>query len=143
MTVTVTSTGGSEYMASAVTCYSGIATTSPLDQSSSMYISSATPTVWGPGSITPGQNGELIITSNNNANGNFVSVSAGFTKETNSAPTSTEVSYLADFVQTTAAAINPSWTFDIGYNMSSFIASFKPSGTVAPSTNAPLFGAEF
>lgn len=82
-----------------------------------------------PGSVTPSVNGSLLVTVEvNDSSADFASaISGGFTMLTGQ-PFTGGQNYggrMAYLIQTTAAAISPTWTFAGG--ISSTIASFKPA----------------
>ena len=86
-----------------------------------------------PGSITPASNGELLLTVELNWSGSYTSaaVNSGFTITDNTA-TTYQLAAQAWQVQTTAAAINPTWSgfTDGGYSGRGVaIAAYKPSAT--------------
>ncbi len=107
---TVTVTGfQSVYLAS----YSGaIYLTDPLDQTAS---NTGTSTSGTPGSVTPTQSNELIVTAlcGNDGRNVFATINSGYTV-TNSlkySPANNFFGGMAYLIQTAAAAINPTWTF--------------------------------
>jgi len=97
-----------------------------------------------PGSITPGSNNEIIISGVTGGNTmTTVSIDSGMTIVYQQ-PLTGGSNYghgAAYKVQTTAAAINPTWTFANGStaNISSTIASFKGSLTAATNSNFLAF----
>jgi hypothetical protein len=105
--------------------WSGANTTAPQDQANGA--ASATGTTLQPGSITPGTNNQLVITGiSDNDNGNKT-VSAGFTRQDINQNNSFECGAWAYQIQTTATAVNPTWTE--GTNnvaRATAIVSFKP-----------------
>lgn len=119
--------------------FSGIATASPLDQSSSFdagHGSSAT--TIQPGSITPSGNNYLVVTTE----GDFTGTGTGATKTVNGGyviPTGLSTAGVsgswqgagaAYLVQGAATATNPTWTLSSATNQFDLLAgilSFKPS----------------
>jgi len=87
--------------------YSGVAISSPTDQQNSNSTTSSVATLQ-PGSITPSQNGELIVTwsANNNANSTTQTINSGFSLvSTNSFGNV----YFAHILGGTTSPINPTW----------------------------------
>ena len=122
-TVNCSGNGGS-YVTAALLAYSGtLISSTPLDQKNDSGNASGTTTIQ-PGSITPTQSGELIVSALSMLNGSFCTV--GTPTMTVEASNFALVSgAAADLVQVTAATINPTWTCTAGTYMSSSIASFK------------------
>ena len=144
-----------------VQAWSGAAT-SPFDQQNALANSTSINTVQA-GSITPTVNGELIVAGLcKTDNTTTSSINSGFTVS-NEAPWASGVNEGgsdAYLVQTTAAAINPTWTVGgtVSFNLAAAIASFKVStgggtsvsltgnsatsakGSVSPSTSVGLSG---
>jgi hypothetical protein len=120
---TVTVTNG-QYPAFFAACYSGTAS-SPLDQQS------VGPSQ--PGSVTPPQNNELIVTGSGNENTSSApTVNDGFSIS-DAIPESSGHYVgggMADLVQTAAAAINPTWT-ETGGTPATAIMTFKAAAAVA------------
>jgi hypothetical protein len=121
----ILSLSGGGYQSIAAAAFSGAPAT-PLDQSNS-FATSGVASIQA-GSITPTQNNELIIAvlgPDNNAG--TVTINSGFTIIT-SAPYVNGVCmgiWIAYLLQTTAAAVNPTWTMTAGNNPTALIASFK------------------
>ena len=82
-----------------------------------------------PGSITPSVNGEMIISGTASFTTHVLSVDSGLTITDQQLYTSGDCTggALAYFVQTTAAAINPTWSHSGSNQSSAVIASFKPA----------------
>lgn len=123
------SVGNLAYPVIAFSAFSGTLTTSnPLDQTNGTVN-------FQPGSITPSQNNELLITNYWDGNGGSgYTVDSGFTVigTKNYLGANNYGGAVASLVQTTATSENPSWTNTGGE--SSSIASFKPmaSGAATP-----------
>ena len=87
-----------------------------------------------PGSITPVANNELIITHSNGwTNGTTATIDSSFTiidQETGVASQS-GASALAYLVQTTAGAVNPTWTWSGSTGVAATMASFKAAAGAA------------
>ena len=128
--------GGSYYPSMQVQAWSGAAASSALDQTNENTAASGTSLQ--PGSITPTQNGELIVTGVlfNSEGTTNIAINDSF-DITNSYPGVTVVYYgggIAYLVQSTAAAINPTWTWAPSMDAAAVIASFKApsSGSFLP-----------
>lgn len=142
-TFSISGTGNSPSIE--VVAWSGSDTTSPLDQQNSA--SSNFGTSAQPGSITPGVNGELILTGiSYEDTANALSIDSSFTisdqiLQSNSAHVGGGAAY---FVQSTAGAINPTWSESAGNIISITIASFKAASGAAvvfiPYTWVPKLG---
>lgn len=118
MTFTFTPTVGSSFPAATAACFSGSVAT-PLDQSNS---STSVATSVQTGSITPTTSGQLLIAVSNNNDTTPWTINSGFTiaSQINGGLLNTMLAY---FVQTSAAAINPTLS---GPTMrGAAIASFK------------------
>lgn len=133
-----------------VSAWSGAAS-SPLDQQSQGSHSGTSGTVQ-PGSITPSQNDELLITGlmvGNPGGVEVVSINGGFsiTDTVAFSGSVNEGGSMAYLVQTTATAANPTW--DDGnpggstLGLLAAIASFKSGGGPPPATNSGRFFAMF
>lgn len=120
---TFTVSGTSTYSVIEVSAWSGAAT-SPLDQQNGANNSSTT---IQPGSITPAQNNELVITAvNYYISRSYSSISgATFLDSLDGANNNNYGLAVAYNIQTTAAAINPTWTFSTSNYNTACIASFK------------------
>ena len=130
--------GGSSYASIAVAAFSG-APASPLDQQNGSDASGSSSTVQ-PGSITPTQNNELIVSAVGiDGNGNTPTVDSSISI-TDTAAWSGGNNFgisLGYRVQSAAAAINPTWTLSgSSPGMAPAIASFK-------SAASPLFRRQF
>lgn len=116
--------------------FSGMHAT-PYDQSNGS-VSGAAVTSFAAGSITPTVDGCLIVAHiafGVNVDVSTVVVPSGFTLELdNTALTGVVEGAIAWMVQTTAAAINPSWSWTTADRAAATVASFKPS-VAAPTTS--------
>lgn len=119
------------YASITVASFSGIATVTPLDQTSTnsgAYNASAT--TQQPGSITPSQPNTLIVTCEvNGGSGSLTqSINSSFTitDQQNDASGSRAGTALAYLVQGAAAAVNPIWTHSEASNIQATMTSFKP-----------------
>lgn len=136
-----TFTGSGTVPAICVFAYSGTDTTADVDQSSAgANTSQATAQ---PGSVTPTVNNEVIVT----AFGDFsnipnYSVDSGFTIQEHQNYTAGAAFgiAMADLIQTTATAENPTWTPGSTGTCTAIIATFKASG--GPSIPQEMPGVE-
>lgn len=135
-THTFTLTGTAFYGTLGVHCFSGTATTSAFDAENGNNAGSGT-TVQ-PGSITPSQDGEVIVTGVcwKTTGTGTITISDSMVKDSNAGGGG--VNYaggIASLIQTTAAAINPTWTESFSDSSLSTIACFKAAaaaGVVGP-----------
>ena len=116
-----------------ITAYSGVQTLSnPLDKQNGYGVSKAA--TIQPGSITPTVNGELIVSACASVlSSGAVTVDSGFAVQNSWTNNSV---YFSDayLVQSTAAAINPTWTvpgYSGSYGEVAVVASFKPASITA------------
>ena len=124
-THTFTVSGTSEFPGIAMAAYSGAAT-SPFDVQNGTNNASGGTTLQ-PGSVTPSANGELLIVglASGGDTGDTFSIDSSFTMvESNCTSGGFGVS-LADLVQTTATAVNPTVTSTASCRMAVAIATFK------------------
>lgn len=121
---TFTAAGTSIYATINVAAFSGAHLTAPFDQQNGATTAGATSLATG--SITPSENNELIIAGISNVSA-ARSIDAGFT-------IANQVNYAAGFhyggaiaylIQTTAGAVNPSWSWTGSGEAAAVIASFK------------------
>ena len=137
-----TATGGFTEPSIAVVAFSGTTTTSPFDQQNGTATNTSSTTAQ-PGSVTPGTNGELLVTGYGSSSLTTAVTLAGapLTWAITDQAGDTTNAYMIAFgwaVQASAAAINPAWSWT-GANgvWSTNIATFKPSaggGSTVPST---------
>lgn len=130
---TFTITSGNSYPGITFSCFSGTLTSSdPLDQSTSAAGNTS-------GSITPGQNNEVVITAvgvNGSTGGMTVSGYSAVDSIDYSGAVN-EGSATAYVVQTTAAATNPAWGTNNATSVA-FVASFK-AGAAPPASKMAVF----
>jgi len=130
-----TFSGGSNIFGLEVEAFSGTLTGSdPLDQTNGA-LDSAPLASWQPGSITPGANNEVVISYAGVFNGSGIAVDSSMTI-TDKYDFAGGISYqqgLAYIVQTTAAAINPTWS-NLQSTGSAVIASYKAGATSSTAT---------
>lgn len=122
-----TFTANANFIAFAALAYSGVTTTSPFDVENSA-LSSTSP--FQTGSVTPSVDNELIITT---LGGRDVtnSINSGFTiRESLILSPGTNFSMtVADLIQTSASAVNPTWTYTLSGDAQACIATFKAAAT--------------
>ena len=111
-----------------VAAFSGVATSSSIDQTSFANVGNTTSIQ--PGSITPTQNNELVITGwTMNGNGVTDTPTCSGTTAAYVTPRGGALpclgAGLAYVIQTTAAAVNPTWSWTSNDYATSVIASFK------------------
>lgn len=140
---TVTASGTTDFPAVCFLAFSGVAAASPFDVQNGAASSSAVTTL-APGSITPGQNNELVLVGLGVA-GAISSLSiggSGFTI-TDQVAFSSGAAYGADAaykVQTTAGAENPAWSWTTAETCVAAIASFKAAAAAAQQQQLTLLG---
>lgn len=131
---TISITGGVSAAGVTFASFSGTDLTSPLDQQNGIANSVTTTTVQ-PGSVTPAQNNELVYSAICSNNSSTSSIDSGMTKINSTATIMFADAYK---VQTSAAAINPTWTMDqLDYSCSA-IATFKVAAGVSKSNQLTL-----
>jgi hypothetical protein len=128
-----TFTSGAQYASLYILAYSGAAS-SPLDQHA--FASQAVAGTINPGSITPTENDELVISGMSDQDGsNPSAIDGGFTIDlrTHIAGGAHFGGGIAHLVQTTAAATNPQWS-SASFYTGATIASFKGGAAAPPAT---------
>lgn len=135
---TIGTSGGNVLAVGEITAWSGAAASSVLGPTNSALAPTAT--TLQPGSVTPTQNGSLIITGVTSQNTGSVTINSGFTI-TDQEPLTGGVSYSgaqAYLIQGTAGAVNPTWS-GLTLTSAAAIAVFKPA---AVNTAGMFFGAD-
>lgn len=125
---TFTTTGAVGYPAIFVNAYNGARTSAPFDQQNGAQTSSAV--TLATGSVTPTTNGQLVITGVG-TNGTPSSINGGFTI-TNSSATVNGQAFgggIADLIQTSIVAANPTWTMSGASGIAAAIATFIPASS--------------
>lgn len=121
-----TFTCSGSFVSMVVRAYNGVATTTPFDQQNG---SAASGTTVSPGSVTPSQDGELLVAACGILSPSAApTVDSGFTTPSNYVNNSPGVNFGVAFseqVQTTATARNPTFTGDSGSLDGCVIATFK------------------
>lgn len=127
---TFTATSGSPVAISlALTCFSGSLTSSdPFDKQNGA--NGASITSLASGSITPSQNGELVIAAGGMRIGTAYTANAVTVDKALDYVTGTLSGIaLGHVIQTSATAVNNTWSMSGSGQMASVIASFKAAGT--------------
>ena len=122
-----TLTGSGTFGGLAVYAFSGTDTSSPFDSQQAGATGNSTSSA--PGSITPAQNDSVVV-SCATLDANISSVGASMTLDENVAFSGGNhyAAAGAYIVQTTATAINPTWSWTGTQRYAMSIASFKPAG---------------
>lgn len=107
--------------------WSGAATSSPKDQHNGA--ASASGTTLATGSITPGQANELIITGISDNDAGNKTVDSSVTRQDTQLSNIYETGAWGYLIQTTATAINPTWTEANTVARAVAIASFKAAAS--------------
>jgi hypothetical protein len=135
---TFSNTGTSNFSSICVMAFSGAAASTPFDQENGATNSSTT---LQPGSITPSQNNEIVVTGFGfNQAGTPVSINSSFTQPTAAIEFSSGAHYglgMAYIIQTTATAVNPTWTRTNTQTNAARIASFKSAAVAAATVKVP------
>jgi hypothetical protein len=124
---TFSCTGG--YCTIFVSGWSGTATTSVFDVQNGASTSGASLQT---GSVTPSQADSLIISGFGDNDNTALSIDSGFTKINQQRNNSSSTGADAYLIQTTASAVNPTWTASGTVARAAAIAVFKPAGSGAP-----------
>lgn len=135
---TFTLTATSNFMSIYVTAFSG-SLAAPLDQSN--RANSGFTTTIQPGSVTPSQNNELIVTHVcKGIDTSSFSINSGFSiiDSVTGVGSTHYGGAIAYLVQSTAAAVNPTWTS--AQITGATIGSFKAAPTVAGGHSLPALG---
>lgn len=131
---TFTTSGASSYCVAGIEAWSGGDTTSPFDVENGNALTGSHTTIQ-PGSVTPSQNGSLIVSSfGGDRFASSISIDSGFTTtEVDNGVGGTNIGgALAYLVQGSAAAINPTWSYAAStYGAAAAIAVFKPAAAAA------------
>ena len=117
------------YAALSVCSFSGVVTTSPFDVENGGTSTGATSLATG--SVTPSENDEVVVASLGLRNllsvGDTATIDSGFTQETALAGVAAQClgGAIAYKVQTTAAAVNPTFSWSNSYQAAAAIGTFK------------------
>jgi len=132
-----TFTPGGTFHSCCVAAFSGFAVTDQQSAGASIQ----TKTIQ-PGSITPTQNGELIICAvGDDVDPGTIDSSFTITDQKSLVGGVNYGSALTFLIQTTAAAINPTWTGTAVQNLAAIQMSFKAIGTASPPSTLQFMGA--
>lgn len=129
-TMTFTASGSDQYSSIAVLGFAGALATDPYDVENGATDAGFVTTLQ-PGSITPGQNDEVVVTALCfEITANTASIDSGFsTAYQKDVITGTaEGVAIAYKIQTAAAAVNPAWSLTVASPMNVTQASFKSAG---------------
>lgn len=129
------SLGLNNYPAVVVLAVSGSKTTSPFDQVSAGTQNIIASTTIQPGTLTPNESGELVITGlTTHTNAGTASINSSYSITNQVGPTANSFgSALGYIIQTSASATNPTWT----YSSTLFSAAIAISLKVQPASFAP------
>ena len=121
-----------------VGAFAGVTVTAPFDVQNGA-IAAAT-TAIQPGSVTPAQANEIVITGLSTDNGSSaIGINLGYTiVATEPADNFNEGTSMAYLVQTAAAATNPTWAWTGSVRIASVIAAFKDAGGALPDLELQL-----
>ncbi len=129
-----------------VAAFSGVATTTPLDQETA-HQTGGGPFSVQPGSVTPSEDNELIVTGAAIDTSKTYTINGGYTILDVGTATGNNTIWLAYLVQTSAAATNPTWTLSAQNSggVAAAIATFKASAAAPPGqpTGKRAGGVEF
>lgn len=139
---TFTNAATSSFSVIMVAAFSGLLTSGTFDVQNGAT-SGATVTSIQTGSITPSANNELIVSGfAGNVGATSISIDSGFTI-VQSSPYNAGTSYaggLAYFVQSTASAVNPAWSWPtLDFPNAATIASFKGTAAIASASTPKFF----
>lgn len=125
----------------AVIAYAGTHASAPFDVENG---DTTTPTGSSiqPGSVTPGTANEVVVTcAAQQQQGDTLTIGGTFGVRTATAATAFAPGIsLADEIQTTATARNPTWSVTNFQNVSANIATFKAAAAAGGSTRPPIVG---
>lgn len=126
-TISVANIGGSAFLSVCVAGFSGSLATSPLDAVNGA--GGASVSSLQPGSVTPSEANELIITGLGANDMTGLGISPGTVAASISTVGGTSYgSGLGYHIQTTATAENPTWSWTNAYNCAARVATFKAAG---------------
>ena len=135
---TFTASISSGYPVIGVIAVSGVAASSPYDQHNGSATGSAS--TLATGSITPSQGGCLVVSSMFYGGGNYSSVTESLTVAYSNYLANTHYGGAIGYIiQTSAAAVNPSWTISGASQIATAVASFLPAAGGASGGPFPFF----
>ncbi len=123
-TFTLATTGGNIYPTIGVVAASG-AHTVPYESESGLAAGTSGASIQ-PGSVTPAENGCLLVSSVTSQAGTSFAIDSGFSHATQDPLGGNLGGGIGWFIQGTAGAINPTWSWTTSSNRSTSIAVFKP-----------------
>lgn len=128
---TFTQAASASFPTATALCFSGVKASAPLDQQAGTGANNGSSLQ--PGSITPSEDNCLIIATLTTNGGSGVAIDSGFTLVgTAYQGGNHEAGYVAYKIQTTATAVNPTWTWTGGAENAGGIASFKAASSPPP-----------
>ena len=141
-TVTISAPASDIYASMYIASFSGSNTSSPFDVQSVADSNNTNVTTQQPGSITPTEDNEVVISGGQSGLGTghtISSVDSGMTQTNTISGLDffSAAGSLAYIIQTTAGAINPTWTAGTSNKMGAVIASFKSGGAAAAAVPNP------
>lgn len=128
-TFTCTKTAGAN--SGQVRAYSGAKSSGTVDQSNANLAFGAS--TLQPGSVTPTEDGELVVTAMNfDTAASVPTIDSSFVNVLGDVGSGGAYigSCSADLIQTTAGATNPTWTYPGTQNLYAIVATFRSSGVV-------------
>lgn len=126
--------GGTSYPTISVSAFSGTKTSSVFDQESGAA-TAGNVTSFQPGSITPSEDGCLLVTGVS-TDGTSHSINSSFNATATDKLTGNHLGGgIAYKIQTTAAAENPMWSWTGSSSKAAAMASFKPAPPPAPANS--------
>lgn len=137
---TATAAQASCFCSIAFAAFSGVTTTSPFDQQNGSFTDSGTSVQ--PGSITPSEDNTVVIAGlGSDTAASSHAINGSYTLQVSHDGGGAHLgSHLAFWIQTTATATNPTYSWSGTDQASAAIASFKSSGGAAPpKTCNPVF----
>jgi hypothetical protein len=123
-TFTATPNLSAHFATISVAAFSGVKTASAFDQENGA--TSATTASMATGSITPSENNELVVSGLLTGTANVIAISGlTITNQVPNDPGDAFGAALAYVVQTSAGAVNPTWTWSGGAAAGATVASFR------------------
>jgi hypothetical protein len=119
-----TTSGAASYPSLCVAAFSGVKITSPWDKENGAFASASTVQ---PGSITPSEDNELVVSAVEYDASRTMSINSSFsiTDQINYGAGAHFGTALAYLIQTSLAAVNPTWTAGSTTSLTAAIACFK------------------
>lgn len=140
-TFTLTAPGTGDYPGLAVIGWNGAKTSGVFDQQNGAVQSSGSATTIQAGSITPTEDNEVVVACVSWANTTATpTIDSGFTITDRAEALAALGLSMAYKIQTTAAAVNPTWTVSTGQYMAATIASFKQAAAGPGASRQTVIG---